>query len=114
MTPKEFEDYLVRLSEEDYNKLIQERIGKLDPKDQIILQAREVKRKKTKQLIDQAMKDPTNSDLQHKVFDHFLEMREDYCEHGRSVYSHCIACGELDHAIFPELYDEYGDPLEDI
>ncbi len=111
MTPKEFEDYLVSLSEEDYDKLIQERIAKLSPKDQLILQAREVKRKKTAQLIDQARKDPTNSELQHRVFDHILDMQEDYCEHDRSTWSTCIACGELDHAMFPELFDEYGERL---
>lgn len=111
MTPKEFEDYLVSLSEEDYDKLMQERIARLSPENQTIMQAREIKRKKTAWLIDQARKDPANDELQHKVFDQILDMQEDYCEHERSTWSNCIACGELDHAMFPELFNESGEHL---
>ncbi len=113
MTPKEFEDYLVGLPDDDYDKLIQERIARLSPKDQAILQAREVIRKKTAQIIDQARKNPNDHELQQKAFDHILDMQEDYCEHGRSTWSNCISCNELDHAMFPELFDEYGQRISE-
>jgi hypothetical protein len=45
MSPDEFEDYLVTLSDEEYTILMNARIAKLNPEQQLIAQAREVIRK---------------------------------------------------------------------
>ena len=30
------------------------------------------------------------------------------CEHGRSYCKHCVACGEIDYLMFPELFNKDG------
>jgi hypothetical protein len=37
-----------------------------------------------------------------------------YCEHGRSVYSSCIACTEIEKTLFPDAYNANGDRIDDL
>ncbi len=108
---KEFEKYLESLSSEEYDKLIQERIGRLDTEQQAIMQVREVQRKARAQLIAK-LSDP-DPDTHEMVFDALRDMDGDECEHGRHWVKHCLACGKIDHAMFPELFDEDGFRYED-
>jgi hypothetical protein len=111
MNIKEFEDYLTGLSEEDYDLLIKERIAKLSPEQQLIAQAREVQKKYRAKLIAK-LSDP-DPDVHEMVFNALRDSDGDECEHGRSYVKHCVACGEIDHTMFPELFDADGFPIEE-
>ncbi len=107
MSPDEFEDYLVTLSDEEYTILMNARIAKLNPEQQLIAQAREVIRKERFRLIS-SMKDGTSWE---DVRESFATLGEGYtgeCEHGRSYCKHCVACGEIDYLMFPEIFNENG------
>ncbi len=111
MNPKEFEDYLANLSEEDYDTLIKERIDRLNDEQKAVALVREEQRKYRAKLIAK-LADP-DPDVHEMVFDALRDMDGDECEHGRSYCKHCIACGAIDHAMFPELFDEDGFHLEE-
>ena len=107
MTPIEFEDYLVGLTNTQYDALIQERIARLAPEQQIIAQDREVQRKYRFKLMEKlASPDATEED--HESVYNALREGTDNCEHGRSICKHCLACGEMDHLMFPELFNPDG------
>lgn len=108
---KEFETYLESLSEEEYDKLMQERISRLSNEQQAIMRVREVQRKDRAKLIHK-LSDP-DPDVHEMVFNALRDMDGDECEHQRSYCKHCLACGEIDHAMFPELFDEDGFRIED-
>lgn len=108
---QEFERYLEGLSEEEYDKLIQERIGRLNDEQKVIAQAREVQRKYRAKLIAK-LSDP-DPDVHEMVFDALRDSDGDECEHGRHYVKHCLACGEMDHLMFPELFDEDGFHIQD-
>ncbi len=108
---EEFEKYLEGLSPEEYDKLIQERITRLDAEQQAIMQAREVQRKARAKLIAK-LSDP-DPDVHEMVFNALRDMDGDECEHGRNWVKHCLACGKIDHAMFPELFDESGFDIEE-
>jgi hypothetical protein len=113
MTPKEFENYLIGLSEDEYDKLMQERIARLNDEQKTIAQAREVQRKQRAKLIAKLSDPNADEDVHHMVFNALRDMDGDECEHGRHYVKNCIACGEMDHAMFPELFDEDGFRIED-
>lgn len=108
MEPKEFESYLATLDEEQYTALVQERIARLTPDEQIIAQAREAQRKVRQKLIDKLADPNATEDTHEMVFDALRDMDGDACEHDRSYCKHCLACGKMDHTMFPELFDEDG------
>jgi hypothetical protein len=108
---KEFEKYLESLSEEDYDKLIQERMKRLNPEQGAIMVARELQRKARFKLIEK-LKDP-DPDVHEMVFNALRDMDDHQCEHGRHWVKHCSACGEIDHVMFPELFNEDGFRIED-
>lgn len=113
MSRDEFKSYLENLRGEEYDALIQERILRLTPEQQTIVQAREVQRKERFKLYDKLM-DP-DPDVQQYVFDALRDM-DGYafeCEHGRNYVKHCLACGAIDHGMFPELFDEDGFEIQD-
>lgn len=112
MTPQEFETYLEGLTNEQYDALIQERIKRLGPEEQIIAQARESQRKIRFKLIEKLADPNADEDTHHMVFDALRDMDGDACEHDRSYAKHCLACGKMDHAMFPELFDEDGFHIE--
>lgn len=105
-SPKEFIQYMESLDDEQYDALVQERIQRLNPEQQAIAQAREVRRHERSKLYIKLL-DP-DPDVQQSVFDALRDMDDPECEHGRHYVKHCIACGEIDHLMFPELYDEDG------
>jgi hypothetical protein len=109
MTRKEFEDYLLHLSGESYTALIAERIGRLTGAQKNIALDRESKREVRFQLINK-LADPN---LFEEVLEELRKLDGDACEHGRSYVKHCYACGEIDHLMFPELFDKNGDSIED-
>lgn len=107
-----FEDYLANLNNEQYDVIMQERIARLNPEQQAIMQAREVQRKYRFQLIDK-LTDPNSTEETHEsVFNAIRDMDGDACEHGRSYCKNCIACSEIDHKMFPEIFDEDGELIE--
>jgi hypothetical protein len=108
MEPKEFESYLATLDEEQYSALVQERIQRLNPEQQAIAQARERLRKDRQKLIDKLADPDASEDVHEYVFNALRDMDGDECEHERSYVKHCSACGEMDHLMFPELFDEDG------
>jgi len=108
---KSFEKYLESLDEEQYTVFMQQRIARLNPEQQGIAQAREGKRKDRAKLVAK-LKDP-NPDVHEMVFDALRDMDGDECEHGRNYVKHCLACGEMDHLMFPELFDEDGFDIQD-
>lgn len=108
MEPKEFESHLATLDEEQYSALVQERISRLGPEEQLLAQARESQRKVRQKLIDKLADPNADEDVHHMVFDALRDMDGDGCEHGRSYAKHCLACGKIDHTMFPELFDEDG------
>lgn len=108
---QEFERYLEGLSEEEYDKLIQERIGRLNDEQKVIAQAREGQRKYRAKLIAKLV-DP-DPEVHEMVFNALRDMDGDECEHGRHYVKHCLACGEMDHLMFPELFDEDGFHIQD-
>jgi len=108
MTPKEFEDWLSHLTNDQYDALIQERMVRLNDEQRTIVQAREDRRKERAKLYDK-LNDP-DPEVRKQVLDTIMEGEGHHCEHGRSWVKHCIACGHIDHAMFPELFDEDGLP----
>jgi hypothetical protein len=113
MTPREFEDWLVRLPSDEYDVVMQERISKLNPEQQAIMQAREVKRKERFRIIDglKSANEDGNENIFNALRDSFSG--EDFCEHQRSYVKNCIACDELEHLMFPELFVRDGLRNED-
>jgi hypothetical protein len=92
--------------------MLQERIAKLNPEQQVLAQAREVKRKYRSGLIKK-LADP-NEDVQEMVFNALRDVDSgNSCEHDRSYCKHCIACGEIDYLMFPELFDEEGFKIDE-
>jgi hypothetical protein len=113
MTPREFEEYLSHLTNEQYDVLIQERIARLNPEQQKVALAREAQRKVRFKLIEKLASPDANEDTHEMVFDALRDMDGDECEHGRHYVKHCIACGEMDGLMFPELFDKDGFHLEE-
>lgn len=115
MTPSEYEEYLSHLTNEQYDALIQERIARLNPEQQKIAQTREVQRKERFKLIEKLGSSDTNEDAHELIFNALRDMDgySDNCEHGRSYCKHCIACGEIDHIMFPEIFHEDGFRIEE-
>src|SRR5271154_2586677 len=96
MTPIEFEESLSHLTNEQYDALIQERIARLNPEQQVIAQSREVKKKERLDLINKAM-NSKDEEAQERLYNALRDNDDLNCEHGRSYCKHCIACGEMDH-----------------
>jgi len=111
MTPKEFESWLENLNNDQYDVLIQERLLRLGEEEQKLVQAREVRRKERAKLFHK-LNDPDLS-VRQEVMNAISMGEGHHCEHGRSWVKHCIACGKIDHLMFPELFDEDGFPLEE-
>jgi|SRR5580698_1564944 hypothetical protein len=110
MKSNQFEIYLVSLPEEKYAVLIQERIARLAPEQQVIAQAREIQRIERMKLIDSL--NDTNQNADELIFNILRDMDpSNACEHGRSYAKHCLECGEIDYLMFPELFDKDGFPL---
>jgi hypothetical protein len=107
MSPSEFEDEISHLTDEQYDAFIQERIARLSPEQQIIAQAREVKRQERFLLI-QKLTESKDEEAHERFLDALRDTGNLNCEHGRSYCKHCIACGEMDHRMFPELFNEDG------
>lgn len=110
--PTEFEEQLSHLTNEQYDALVKERIARLNPEQQVIANAREVKRQERFKLINKAF-GPGGTEEDHEHLYNVLRDGTDACEHGRSICKHCIACGEMDHIMWPELYDDDGFRFQD-
>ena len=105
-----FEKYLCTLPKDKYHELIMERIERLNTEQHVIAMAREDERLTRSKLLDKL--DSNDPDVNQMVFDSLRDMVKDECEHGRSYVKRCIACAEIDHTMFPELFDEDGEPIE--
>lgn len=113
MTPREFEEHLTHLTNEQYDMLIQERIARLNPEQQKIANAREAQRKIRFKLIEKIANPNATPEDHEMVFDALRDMDGYECEHGRHYVKHCIACGEIDGLMFPELFDKDGFRLDE-
>lgn len=111
MSTKDFDKYLESLDDTAYDALIQKRIERLNDEQKVIAQAREVQRHERFKLI--AKLKEADEDTNHMVFNALRDMDADECEHGRHYVKHCLACGEIDHLMFPELFDEDGFRIEE-
>jgi hypothetical protein len=111
MTTEEFEKYLETLSEEGYDALVAERITRLNEEQKALVLAREVRRKERAKLYHKL--DDPDPKVRQEVLDTLMEGEGHQCEHGRSWVKHCVACGHIDHAMFPELFDEDGLPIQE-
>lgn len=111
MSPKEFEAWLSGLDDEKYDALIQERIPRLSEEEQKIVQAREVRRQERRKL-SYRLDDP-DPKVRKEIMDAIIAGEGHECEHGRSWLKHCLACGKIDHIMFPELFDEDGFDIEE-
>lgn len=111
-SPNEFEEQLSHLTNDQYDALILERISRLNPEQQVIAIARQNKRADILKLTLKAFgPDGTEEDNEHLA--NVLRDGTDTCEHGRSICKHCIACGKIDHIMWPELFDEDGFRYQD-
>jgi hypothetical protein len=108
MSPQEFETYLTGLTNDQYDALMQERIARLAPEEQLLAQARESQRKDRFKLFEKLIEPNADENVHHMVFDILRDMERDTCEHGRANAKPCLACGKMDHIMFPELFDEDG------
>lgn len=111
MTRKEFEDYMIELSEDQYDSLIQERIARLNPTQKAVALKREEERKMRAKLRTKAAECETEDERQH-IYDVMLDIDAQECAHGRHWCKPCSACIEIDHLMFPEFHDEDGDDIE--
>lgn len=107
MTPIEFEEQLSHLTNQQYDALVRERISRLNPEQQVIANAREAKRQERAQLIEKAFSSQ-DEEAQERLYNALRDTDDFNCEHGRSYCKHCIACGEMDHLMFPELFNKNG------
>jgi hypothetical protein len=115
MNGKEYEEHLSHLTNDQYDALIQERIERLSlcsGNQKAIAQAREVARLERQKLIDKLKSPEATEDDNEAVYNALRDGTTDNCEHGRSYCKHCIVCAEIDHLMFPELYDEDGERIE--
>lgn len=108
---KEFEKYIMSLSDSEYDLFISERIARLDEEEKTIALAREEQKKIRFELIKKLVS--TNEEVHQHVFNMLRDMETDECEHGRSYVKHCHDCGKIDHKMFPELFDEDGYSIEE-
>lgn len=111
MKASEFEKYLEGLNDEQYDALIVERMANLNEEQRAIVVAREERRKARRGLYHK-LNDP-DPEVRKEVFEILTEGEGDHCEHDRSWVKHCLACGAIDHAMFPELFDEDGLPINE-
>ena len=111
MDSKDFENYLVNLPRDEYNNLIDQRIARLNTKQQAIVRAREVKKDRNIELVEK-LTSPGATEEDHQKLQDALRDGTFNCEHGRSYCKHCIECAEIDHTMFPELFDEDGEPID--
>lgn len=94
------------MDEYDLGGITPERLARLNPEQRSIVLQREAERQERMKMFDALdTKDPDNA---QQLQDYLRDIDKDYCEHGRSIWKHCGACGEIDHVLFPELYDEDG------
>lgn len=111
MKPNEFEKYLQGLTDDQYDALIVERMVNLNDEQKDLVTAREERRKSRRGLYHK-LNDP-DPEVRAEVFRTLTEGEGMACEHGRSWVKHCLACGAIDHVMFPELFDADGLPLNE-
>src|SRR5271170_7174309 len=100
MTPDEFEDHLAILTDDEYSLLMEGRIARLNPEQQVLAQAREDVRKERFKLISKFNSSETSWE---EIRESLVLIGKDFtgeCEHGRSYCKHCVACGEIDYLMF--------------
>ena len=94
------------MDEYDLGGITAERLARLNDSQRDIVLKRE--EKKTIRLGLIARLKENDPDVHEMVFNALQNLDDDMCEHDRSIWSNCLACAEIDHLLFPELYDEDG------
>ena len=113
MNPDQFEEYLAFLSNDEYDYLMERRIARLNPEQQVIARARENNRKERHKLFLKLENANLSEEEVKETLLSFASFSESNCEHGRSYCKPCAACGEIDHIMFPELFHEDGNRLNE-
>ncbi len=112
MKPQEFEDYLISLSEDDYEALVAERTARLNPEQQKVVLVRQARQKeifKTLRMLEELPPEKQYEELYLSL----LDSVEHECEHGRSFCKSCGECEYIDYIMFPEMFDKDGNRIED-
>lgn len=99
------------MDEYDLGGITPERLARLNDSQRAIVLRREEKKAVRLHLI--ARLKENDPDVHEHVFNALQNLDSDMCEHDRSIWSSCLACGEIDHLLFPELYDEFGIKIEE-
>ena len=110
MKGREFLEYILGLSEKEFETLYEERLANLSPEAQI---AARKDREMKEQTLDVMSKIAMAQDEETR--EHLFNMLEDLdaqpCPHDRHWSSSCAACDEINMKMFPEYYDEEGNCL---
>lgn len=112
MTPTQFEESISQLTNEQYDALIQERMARLNPEQLVIVRTREVKKKERFEIIKK-LASSQDEEAHERLLDALRDGDDFNCEHGRSYAKHCGLCGQIDHLMFPELFNEDGFRIEE-
>lgn len=88
------------------------RLLKLNDEQKDIVLKREEERQ-TRLKMYKKLGESNDIDERQQILDALRDLDLDRCEHDRSIWKSCAACDEIDKLMFPELFDENGDPIED-
>ena len=94
------------MDEYDLGGITAERLARLNDEQRAIVLKREEKRAIRLGLV--ARLKENDPDVHEMVFNALKNMDDDMCEHDRPVWDDCLACGQINYLLFPELYDEDG------
>jgi hypothetical protein len=108
------------MDEYDLGGITPERIARLNSEQQaIVLKRQEVNAEIRRMSIKISESGPdahgsyTDSETNQQLQDYLRDSTSDFCEHARSIWSSCAACEEIQKRMFPELYDENGDRIDE-
>lgn len=89
----------------------EERLARLNKEQQAIVIERQEKSARMDILIAK-MSDP-DPDVHEGIFNAMRDMYPGMCEHDRPSCKHCIECADIDHLMYPEVFNEFGEYIED-
>ena len=90
-------------------------LAKLNHEQLIIVEKWEAEREERSRLIDliaEAEKEG-NEEVVDKLLHTIIDNTPDFCEHNRHIASPCCACNDIEKILYPELYDENGELIEE-
>jgi hypothetical protein len=99
---------------ETLHKLVsyEERLARLDDKQQAIVMKRQ-EESAARSIVIAKLFD-ADPEVHEHAFNTLRDMTPDMCEHDRSIWSPCMACAEIDHLMYPEVFNEFGEKIEEV